>query len=331
MQHASDNWWVSGIVVLLSLIIIFKVMAAQGGNWLYRLLISALLLFIMGTMIHEGVGLLRVAGRDGNPPLPAIVAEYFVTALLPGFFIFLFLANRQSRLPYIRRIAGLNAIDEAVGRATEMGRPVMMVPGISGLDVVTLQALSIFGYIARAVARFGNKSIIPTMDPIVTGVAEETLQDAYADAGRPELYDSSDVRYLTGQQFAFASGVAGILIRERVAASFLFGAFFAESLIFAEVGQQVGAIQVAGTTETNQIPFFIAACDYVIIGDEFYAASAYLSRDPTLLGSIVGQDYCKLLLLAIISVGIVCISLLNIPAFVHVPFLHWFVDFLKVK
>jgi hypothetical protein len=269
MQHASDNWWVSGIVLLLSLIIIFKVLSAQRG-----------------------------------------------------------------RVPYIRRIAGLNAIDEAVGRATEMGRPVLMVPGISGLDVVTLQALSIFSYVARAVARFGNKSILPTIDPIVTGVAEEMLQDAYADAGRPELYDSSDVRYLTGQQFAFASGVAGILIREKVAASFLFGAFYAESLIFAEVGQQVGAIQVAGTTQTNQIPFLIAACDYVIIGDEFYAASAYLSRDPTLLGSIVAQDYGKLFLLAVILLGIVCISLLNVPIIAHstlAPDLHRFLDLLKVK
>ena len=331
MQHASDNWWVSGIVVLLALIIIFKVSSAQGGNWPTRVLISVLLLFVIGAMVHEGLGLLSVADRSGSPPRPAIVAEYFATALVPALFIFLFLASRQSSLPYIRRIAGLNAIDEAVGRATEMGRPVMMVPGISGLDVVTLQALSIFGYIARAVARFGNKSIIPTIDPIVTGVAEETLQDAYADAGRPELYDSGDVRYLTGQQFAFASGVAGILIRERVAASFLFGAFFAESLIFAEVGQQVGAVQVAGTTETNQIPFFIAACDYVIIGDEFYAASAYLSRDPTLLGSIVGQDYCKLLLLAVILMGLVCVTLLNVPIFAHSPVLHWVVDFLKVK
>ena len=270
MQHASDNWWVSGLVVLLSLIIIYKVLSAQRG-----------------------------------------------------------------RIPFIRRIPGLNAIDEAVGRATEMGRPVLMVPGISGFDVVTLQALSIFGYIARAVARFGNKSIIPTIDPIVTGVAEEMLHDAYSDSGRPELYDSGDVRYLTGQQFAFASGVAGILIREKVAASFLFGAFFAESLIFAEVGQQVGAIQVAGTTETNQIPFLIAACDYVIIGDEFYAATAYLSRDPTLLGSIVGQDYCKLVLIATIFFGILSISLLNVPIIAHAgPLahaLHWMVDFLKVK
>ncbi len=97
-------------------------------------------------------------------------------------------------------------------------------------------------------------------------------------------------------------------------------------------GSRSGAIQIAGTTETNQIPFFIAACDYVIIGDEFYAASAYLSREPTLLGSIVGQDYCKLLLLGIILIGVTCISLLQVihggPA-AHA--LHWFVDFLKVK
>lgn len=238
------------------------------------------------------------------------------------------LLSQYGPVPFIRRIVGLNAIDEAVGRATEMGRPVMMVPGISGFEVRTLQALSIFGYIARAVARFGNRSILPTIDPIVTGVAEETLRDAYADAGRPDLFHEDDVRYLTSQQFAFASGVAGILVRERVAASFLFGAFYAEALIFAEVGQQVGAIQVAGTTETNQVPFFIAACDYVIIGDEFYAASAYLSRDRTLLGSIVGQDYCKLLLMALVVLGIVSITLMT--AFPHTHnalllLLTWFV------
>jgi hypothetical protein len=138
------------------------------------------------------------------------------------------------------------------------------------------------------------------------------MRDAYAEAGRPELLEEGDVRYLTTQQFAFASGVAGILVREKVAASFLFGAFFAESLIFAEVGQQIGAIQVAGTTETNQIPFFIAACDYVIIGDEFYAATAYISKNPTLLGSIVGQDYCKLILLVVVVLGCLAATLLQI-------------------
>lgn len=215
------------------------------------------------------------------------------------------------RVPSIRRIPGLNALDEAIGRATEMGRPVLMVPGISGFDIVTLQALSIFSYVARAVAAFGNRCIMPTIDPAVQGVAEETLRDAYQSAGRPELFDADDIRYLSSQQFAFASGVAGIIYRERVAASFMLGAFFAESLILAENGQMAGAIQIAGTPQTTQLPFFIASCDYVLLGDEFYAASAYISRNATLLGSIVGQDYCKLLMLAAVLIGVFCVTLLQ--------------------
>ena len=258
MQHASDNWYISAIVVLLALIIIFKVITSQTG-----------------------------------------------------------------KEPVIRRIPGLNAIDEAVGRATEMGRPVLMIPGPQGLQIENLQALSIFSYIAKAVARFGNRSILPTADPVFNGVAEETIRDAYADSGRPELFNEGDVRYLTTQQFAYASGVAGILIREKPAASFLFGLFYAESLIFAETGQQVGAVQVAGTTETNQIPFLITACDYVIIGDEFYAASAYLSRNRTLLGSIVGQDYCKLILLGLIVLGVVAVTVAAAFTLHHQAVPHW--------
>ena len=258
MQHASDNWWISSLVLLLTFIIIGKILASQTG-----------------------------------------------------------------KEPIIRRIPGLNAIDEAVGRATEMGRPVLMIPGPQGLQIENLQALSIFSYIARAVARFGNRSVMPTADPVFNGVASETIRDAYADSGRPDLFEDSDVRYLTGQQFAYASGVAGILNRERPAASFLFGLFYAESLIFAETGQQVGAVQVAGTTETNQIPFLITACDYVIIGDEFYAASAYLSRNRTLLGSIVGQDYCKLVLLAVIVLGVAAVTWAAGYHLHHAAVPHW--------
>jgi hypothetical protein len=190
-----------------------------------------------------------------------------------------------------------------------MGRPALMIPGITGLDVGTLAGLSILGHIARSIARFGNKVILLSADPIVTGVAEETVRDAYADAGRQDLYSDDDVRYLTSEQFAFAAGAAGIINRERPGASFLFGNFYAESLIFAETGQQIGAIQIAGTPQTEQIPFFLAACDYVIIGEEYYAASAYITRNPTYLGSIVGQDISKLILIAIVLVGVIFASI----------------------
>jgi hypothetical protein len=81
------------------------------------------------------------------------------------------------------------------------------------------------------------------------------------------------------------------------------GAFYAESLLLAENGNAIGAIQIAGTAEPSQLPFFVAACDYTLIGEEFFAASAYLSGERDQLGSIKGQDIGKLMVAAVIVIG----------------------------
>jgi len=85
------------------------------------------------------------------------------------------------------------------------------------------------------------------------------------------------------------------MVRDKPAACFYMGAFYAESLILAETGNSVGAIQVAGTAMPTQLPFFVAACDFTLIGEEFFAASAYLSGEPQQLGSLKGQDFGKLI------------------------------------
>lgn len=211
----------------------------------------------------------------------------------------------MGRLPYIRRIPGLNAIDDAVGRATEMGRPMLFSTGLGGLSIVTLQALAVASHVGRKAVRYGARMIMPVCDSSIMPITEQMMREVHASEGRPEAYRQDDIRFLSDRQFAYAAGVTGILHRERVAASFLFGQFFAESLILAENGQAVGAIQVAGTPDLLQIPFFVVSCDYTIIGEEYYAASAYLSREPTQLGSLVGQDISKAFLFAIILVGMV--------------------------
>ncbi|MER3402288.1 MAG: hypothetical protein C4337_03075 [Armatimonadota bacterium] len=222
------------------------------------------------------------------------------------------IAIARSGVPlYIRRIPGLDAIDEAIGRSTEMGRPVTMIPGMTSFGVVAVQALTIFKYITQQIARFATPMRLLTGDATVYAVAQEAIQDAYNEAGRPDLYDPDSVRFLSDRQFAFASGVTGLIQRERVAANFMFGEFYAESLIFAETGNMVGAIQVAGTISFTQVPFFVAACDYTIIGDEFYATSAYLSREPVLLGSLVGQDIAKLLFALLAISGAIATSILG--------------------
>ena len=213
------------------------------------------------------------------------------------------LAQRGKKL-FIRRIAGLSAMEEAVGRAVEMGRGILMSPGLGGVDIITLQALAILSSVAKVAAQFGHRVMLPVRSAPLLPIAQESLERVYRQAGRSEMFRPEDIPFLSGEQFAYAASLSGIIQREKPAATFLFGVFYAESLIIAENANMIGAIQVAGTTQTTQIPFFVASCDYVLIGDEFYAATAYLTREPTLLGSMVGQDYVKIFLLFLLLLGV---------------------------
>jgi hypothetical protein len=229
-------------------------------------------------------------------------------------------AARAGKRLFIRRIPGLNAIDEAVGRAAEMGKPMLFATGLSAMDVDGLQALAICGHVARVAAQYATRLILCVADPQLYAIGEEVMQDAYRRAGRPELFVPEDVRFLSDQQFAFATAASGIMHREQVSSNFFFGYYYAEALILSEAGQSIGAMQVAGTPATTQLPFFIVSCDYTILAEEYYATTAYLTREPTLLGSLVGQDRGKILLLFII-VGMT----LLLTAVPHAPFLKaWF-------
>ncbi len=195
---------------------------------------------------------------------------------------------------YMRPISAIKAMEEAVGRSTEMGTPVLFVPGISGLDEIdTLSGLIILGHVSGMTAEYESNLHVPVCVPIVMEAAKETCKESYLKKGRPDLYRDDMVHYVTDDQFAYAAGVNGIMLREKPAAVFFQGKFYAESLILAETGNSIGAIQIAGTGSSSQIPFFVTACDYTLIGEEFYAASAYLSGSPEMLGSIKGQDYVK--------------------------------------
>jgi hypothetical protein len=207
---------------------------------------------------------------------------------------------------FIRKLAGLEAVEEAVGRATEMGKPVLFVPGIDDLDEIqTIAGLSILGRVARITAQYETPLVVPVLYPMALAAAGEIVKGAYSESGKPESYKPEMTRYVAGEQFAFVAAVNGIMLREKPAACVYAGAFYAESLLLAETGFATGAIQIAGTANPEQLPFFIAACDYTLMGEELYAASAYLSKEPLLLGSLKGQDLVKLLLVGCIIIGVI--------------------------
>jgi uncharacterized protein DUF6754/fibronectin type III domain protein len=229
----------------------------------------------------------------------------FTLILLCGVVIaFIVLARRGTPIT-LRRIAGLEAIDDAVGRATEMGRPCLFIPGIQDMnEIQTIAGLTILSRVAKTAAEYDAKLEVPTSRSLVMTAARETMQMAFLAAGRPEAYNPDSIYYVTDEQFGYVAYVQGVMVRERPAACFYMGSFFAEALLLAETGNSIGAIQIAGTAQPAQLPFFVAACDYTLIGEEFFAASAYLSGEPDQLGSLKGQDVGKLLVAAGIILGV---------------------------
>lgn len=234
----------------------------------------------------------------------------FIGAIILGGAISWFIYHaRRGKEMFIRKIAGLNAIDEAVGRATEMGKPVLYVTGLADVDdIQTLASLSILGHIAQKSAEYDAPIIVPCCRSVVMSTAQEVVKESYMKAGRPDTFRSENIYYLTDDQFGYVAGVDGIMVRERPAANFYMGKFYAESLILAETGHSTGAIQIAGTAEAAQLPFFVAACDYTLIGEELFAASAYLSEDPMQIGSLKGQDFAKALILFAIIAGCILMT-----------------------
>jgi hypothetical protein len=229
--------------------------------------------------------------------------NFLLLAVLFGVVLILYIERAKKGKMFVRRIAGLDAIEDAVGRATEMGRPILFSFGMSVLnDVTTMAALSIFGRVARKSAEYATPLLVPNNDPLVMTAARETAKQAYTEAGRPDLYNETNISFLTSDQFGYAAGVDGIVTRDRPGAVFWQGYFYAEALILAETGHSVGAIQIAGTTAIEQLPFFVVACDYTLIGEEMFAASSYLNPEPQMMGSLKGEDFLKAVIMILLIV-----------------------------
>ncbi len=231
--------------------------------------------------------------------------------IFTGVVVWYIRRARSGEQLYVRRIAGLEAVEEAVGRSTEMGRPVLYVPGTGTMsEMGTIASLNLLGEIAKKTAEFGTQIKVPNRDPVVYTVAREIVKGAYTTAGRPDAYDPDSAFFVVENSLAFAGAVGGIMVREKPACNFFMGPFHAESLILAETGSTTGAIQIAGTDQIPQLPFFVVACDYTLMGEELYAASAYISREPLMLGALKGEDIGKVVFGLFLIIGTI-LSLLT--------------------
>ena len=228
----------------------------------------------------------------------------FLTTLLI-FVIMLYLilveGEKRKKVFKIRRLPPIDAIEEAVGRAVETGRPVHYNPGSARLNTMaapsTIASLAILGYVARIAARQGARIITTADIPEIYPLENEIVREAFLAEGSDQ-FEEDDVMYIPQLK-----AVAGLLLRERVAANFFIGWYAHAALVVIESAARAGAINVSGASELSQVPFLVGCSDYCLIGEEVFAAGAYITKDPVQTSTIAGQDYIKFIIIASMIIG----------------------------
>lgn len=221
---------------------------------------------------------------------------------------------QAGKVPKVRRIPGIDAIDEAIGRAVEMGRPVFCSHGIANLrdsttGPQTIAGLSVLNYVAKRSVAVGARIVVPVRQPEVWPIASDIVETEYKLAGKGEEFDPESVQFLSSEQFGFSSNYMGLMMREKPGANIMVGAYWAESLQLAETGARIGAMQITGTANTAQIPFFLVVSDYCLIGEEIYSAGAYLTNDAALIASLAGQDIGRIIAAVLGLLGAILVTM----------------------
>ncbi len=251
---------------------------------------AALLLILTASSSSAAEGAEHVLAHTETLP-------YFLM-LLASFFILQTIRIKKIK---IREIPAVRAMEEAVGRSTEMGKPVLFITGLKPIPAVSaIAAVNILGEVASVCASYNTPIVSPHSNSFTMLAAQEEIREAFQKKNNFELINSSRIFFVTDSQFPFAASVNSITNELKPSAIFYMGTFYAESLILTEYGQSQGAVQIAGTDSVAQMPFFITSCDYLLLGEEFFTASAIIKNDEKELRTIAALDAAKIVTMVLL-------------------------------
>ena len=242
--------------------------------------------------------------------LPRALAGALLLLLLPTLYFFTARARallRAGRPIPLRPIEGYESLAGAMGRAAETGRPLHVSLGTGGVgDASTIEsmaALILLDQLAQKAAAYDAQPLVTTADPVLNIAAQDRLRQAYAGRGFLAGYEPANVRFIAPDRTAYAAGAMDVLENEPLSGNVMLGAFSDEYLLVGEVGARKHPSQIAGAVDPSVLPFVLATSEKPLLGEEMFAAGAYLGKLPLHVGSLFAQDWTRVFLVLIILAG----------------------------
>jgi hypothetical protein len=257
-------------------------------------------------LLHDVQALLD--SYNAGLSLSGLFALGFIILALLLFAIASYKVGGAYRLS-LRPISGYDYLKHAVTEAAESGQGLHLSAGTGSVGTAasaeTLAGVNAVRSIAGRAATAHVPLILTTSSPVVLPLLQSATEQAYTAAGAPRDYQATQVRFAGDDRSAYAVTASDVMQHNNIAASLLVGALGDETLFIGERAAMRGITQVTGTASTRALPYALATAQHALIGEEIYAAGAYLSGRPVLQASLLTQDWLRLVVVAAIIIGVI--------------------------
>lgn len=247
-----------------------------------------------------------------------LVGFIFIVACFIAFYYYVDQVRKGKEL-HLRRLPAIDAIDEMIGRCIETSRPVMFSSGSGGSLSSSVGPQLIAGarfcsYVSDKCAELDARLVVGECHADLLPMILSVVEEGYMKWGKEVPVGT--VEYIPSG-YSYTMTYAAMLERLRPAANIMVGPFYHPAVLFAQIGAEVGAMQVAGTARSGQIAYFAAVVDYPLIIEDIFAGAAYISGIPEQLGTIYAEDPFKIIAIILVFLALILFNL-NIPFLIDI-------------
>ena len=226
---------------------------------------------------------------------------FFSAALMLGL-VFL----RRKIPPVFRDIPAFTRLRQAVGLVVEDGSRLHISLGHGALttphSASALAGLALLRRLANLTSASDQPPIATSGDATLAILSQDTLQAAVK-FSEPGTFDPTAGRLVGLTPFSFAAGAILAIRDEHVSANVLMGNFGVEVALLTDAVERENTFVLAGSDNLTAQAVIYATAQDALIGEEIYAAGAYIEADPLQAASLTVQDILRWLVIAAILVG----------------------------
>jgi hypothetical protein len=228
--------------------------------------------------------------------------------VIGSILLLLGLTALSSRAPRsFRPIPAFARLQRFIGLSVEEGTRLHVSLGRGGLlgahSGASLAGLAMLRQLTERTSVGDQPPVATTGDPALVLLAQDTLTTGYQAANAQDLYSPTTGRMTGPTPFSFAAGAMPILRDENVSTNLLLGGFGSEIALLTDTALRVGVPTLGGTDDLAAQAVLYAAAQDPLIGEEMFAAGAYLGAGQPHTASLTVQDVLRWLLIAFLLGG----------------------------